>query len=71
MGYDWNPYRESDESDEIFEDAVIFGLSSSNPEKEEIRVVNSGKELHEHIMDNFNAFFNQSPRNSRMVIKKG
>ncbi|MHA1719438.1 MAG: hypothetical protein ACTSXK_07925, partial [Promethearchaeota archaeon] len=61
MGYDWNPYRESDESDEIFEDAVIFGLSSSKPEKKEIRIVNSGKELHEHIMDNFNAFLTNLP----------
>ncbi|MHA2002133.1 MAG: hypothetical protein ACTSVU_08600, partial [Promethearchaeota archaeon] len=61
MGYDWNPYRESDKSDEIFEDAVIFGLSSSKPENKEIRIVDSGKELNEQILNNFNAFMTNLP----------
>ncbi|MHA2001230.1 MAG: hypothetical protein ACTSVU_03975 [Promethearchaeota archaeon] len=54
-------YQSSDKSDEIFEDAVIFGLSSSKPEKKEIRIVNSGKEINEQIMDNFNAFMTNLP----------
>ncbi|MHA1674717.1 MAG: hypothetical protein ACTSYI_13945, partial [Promethearchaeota archaeon] len=61
MGYVPGWFQKLDESDDKFEDAVIFGLGSSKPEKEEIRIVNSGKELNEHIMDNFNAFMTSLP----------
>ncbi|MHA1585200.1 MAG: hypothetical protein ACTSWL_08095 [Promethearchaeota archaeon] len=74
MGYDSNPFQESDDCMTIgydsnpfqksgakFEDAVIFGLGSSKPENNEMRIVNSGKELNEQIMDNFTAFMTNLP----------